>query len=125
MHTELHITLAHGLITPYKIECLFASDNLDKDHMVEAWKGGIILMRERIIKSPIPGIFYRKPNPEAQPYVKEGDCIEPGTTIGLISAMKSFHEIRADSRGTIVRFLVGNEESVRVGQDLVLLLEES
>ncbi len=82
-------------------------------------------MREQTIKSPIPGIFYRKPSPDAQPYVKEGDRIEPGTTIGLISVMKSFHEVKADRAGVIVRFLVENEEPVRVGQDLVLLLEES
>ncbi|MBX5445717.1 acetyl-CoA carboxylase [Sphaerobacter sp.] len=79
------------------------------------------MAQERTIKSPLPGVFYRRPNPESEPYVKEGDRIEAGTTIGLVGVMKSFHEIKADSGGVVVRFLVENEEPIRVGQDLLVL----
>ncbi|ACZ40223.1 acetyl-CoA carboxylase [Sphaerobacter thermophilus] len=77
------------------------------------------MAQERTIKSPLPGVFYRRPNPES--YVKEGDRIEAGTTIGLVGVMKSFHEIKAESGGVVLRFLVENEEPIRVGQDLLVL----
>ncbi|MDI3340902.1 MAG: acetyl-CoA carboxylase [Sphaerobacter sp.] len=81
------------------------------------------MAQERTIKSPLPGVFYRRPNPEAEPYVKEGDRINEGDVIGLVGVMKSFHEIKADRAGVVVRFLVDNEEPIRVGQDLVVLAE--
>lgn len=80
--------------------------------------------QERIIKSPLPGVFYRRPNPESDPYVKEGDQIEAGTVVGLVGVMKSFHEIKAEEGGVVVRFLVENEEPIRVGQDLLVLNTE-
>ena len=39
--------------------------------------------------------------------------------VGLVEVMKSFHEIKADSAGTVAKFLIGNEEAVMAGQPLV------
>src|SRR5439155_25474696 len=33
------------------------------------------------IKSPTPGTFYARPNPEAEPYVKVGSRVEPKTVV--------------------------------------------
>ena len=52
------------------------------------------------IISPLPGIFYRKPGPGKDPYVKEGDSVEAGQTIGLIEIMKQFSEVATESAGT-------------------------
>jgi len=76
---------------------------------------------EQTIKSPLPGTFYRRPNPQADVYVREGDTVAPGDVVGLIEIMKSFHEIPSDAAGVIVRFLVENEELVDSGQDIILL----
>ena len=73
------------------------------------------------VKSPLPGIFYRHPSPEAPPYVEEGQTVKAGETIGLVEVMKSFHEVRADEAGVAVQFLVENEEPVQIGQDLLEL----
>ena len=73
------------------------------------------------IKSPIPGTFYRKPSPEAPPYKEVGDAVAKGDTIGLVEVMKSFHEIKADADGTVVRFETDNEEPVIAGQALIVL----
>lgn len=73
------------------------------------------------IKSPMPGTFYRRPDPESDPFVNEGDTISPGDTIGLIEVMKSFHEIKAEEAGTVSGFLVDDEDPVGAGQDLVEL----
>ena len=67
----------------------------------------------------MPGTFYRRPDPESEPYVEEGDQVSAGETVGLIEVMKSFHEVKAEEEGTIARFLVENEEAVDAGQDLV------
>ena len=37
----------------------------------------------------MPGTFYRRPDPESDPYVKEGDSVSAGDTVGLIEVMKS------------------------------------
>jgi biotin carboxyl carrier protein len=76
---------------------------------------------ERTIKSPIPGTFYRRPSPHADPYVGEGDRVQPGDVVGIVEIMKQFHEIRSDTEGTIARFLVENEELIDAEQDIIAL----
>jgi acetyl-CoA carboxylase biotin carboxyl carrier protein len=78
-------------------------------------------MADKTIKSPYPGTFYRRPSPEADPYVSEGDRVAAGSVVGLVEIMKNFHEIRSDEEGVIQRFLVENEDLVEAGQDLVEL----
>jgi len=78
-------------------------------------------MSDRIIVSPLPGIFYRKPNPQAPPYVVEGQRVRPGDIIGLVEVMKTFHEVKAEVEGVVKRFLVENEAAVNIGDPLVEL----
>jgi len=73
------------------------------------------------IKSPLPGTFYRRPNPTADPYVDVGDEVKSGDVVGIIEIMKSFHEIQADTDGRVARFLVENEDLVDAGQDIIEL----
>ncbi len=75
----------------------------------------------RTIKSPLPGTFYRRPNPQAEPYVSEGDTVEPGDVVGLVEIMKTFHEVHSDAAGRIERFLVENSDLVDAGQDIIAL----
>jgi acetyl-CoA carboxylase biotin carboxyl carrier protein len=76
---------------------------------------------ERTIKTPLPGTFYRRPNPDADPYVSEGDRVRAGDVVGLIEIMKNFHEITSDVDGVVGRFLVENEDLVDAGQDIIEL----
>jgi biotin carboxyl carrier protein len=73
------------------------------------------------ILSPLPGTFYRKSAPDKPPYKNEGDSVAAGEVIGLIEVMKSFHEVKADTPGKIVRFLAENEDAIMAGQPLVEL----
>lgn len=73
------------------------------------------------ILSPLPGTFYRKSAPDQPPYKDTGDAIAEGDVIGLVEVMKSFNEVKADVGGTVVRFLVENEDPVMAGQPLVEL----
>lgn len=73
------------------------------------------------VLSPLPGTFYRKPAPEAGPFVKDGDTVAVGDVIGLVEVMKMFNEVHADSAGTVVRFLVDDEAPVEAGQALLVI----
>jgi acetyl-CoA carboxylase biotin carboxyl carrier protein len=73
------------------------------------------------IKSPLPGTFYRRPSPDADPFISEGDSVKPGDVVGLVEIMKSFHEVTSDAEGIVGHFLVENEELVEAGQDIIAL----
>ncbi|HLI37944.1 MAG TPA: acetyl-CoA carboxylase [Streptosporangiaceae bacterium] len=79
------------------------------------------MMAEKTIKCPLPGIFYRRPSPDADPFVTEGQKVTAGDVVGLVEIMKNFHEIRSADDGVIDRFLVGNEEAVEAEQDIAAL----
>lgn len=78
-------------------------------------------MAGKSIRSPLPGTFYRRPSPEADPYVSEGDAVEPGDVVGLIEVMKTFHEVKAAEAGTVERFLIDNEDPIDAGQEILFL----
>ena len=76
------------------------------------------------VKSPMMGVFYRAPAPDADPYVREGDAVEVGDVLALIEAMKVFNEIRAEMSGTIEKVLVKNAGAVEFGQPLFAVRPE-
>jgi acetyl-CoA carboxylase biotin carboxyl carrier protein len=78
-------------------------------------------LTDKTVKAQMPGTFYRRPDPESDPYVSEGDSVSAGDTVGLIEVMKSFHEVKAEEDGTVSKFLVDDEEAVDAGQDIVEL----
>jgi acetyl-CoA carboxylase biotin carboxyl carrier protein len=78
-------------------------------------------LAEKTVKAQMPGTFYRRPDPESDPYVEEGDEVSAGDTIGLIEVMKNFNEIKAEEDGRVSKFLVEDEEAVDAGQELVEL----
>jgi acetyl-CoA carboxylase biotin carboxyl carrier protein len=71
-----------------------------------------------IVKSPMVGTFYARPNPGADAYVKLGDMVAPETTLCIIEAMKVFNEIPAETRGKVVAVFVDDEEPVDHGRPL-------
>lgn len=67
------------------------------------------------LRSPLPGTFYRRPSPEAPPFVADGAAVAAGDVIGLVEVMKTFHEVRAEAGGANARFLLDNEDPVMAG----------
>jgi acetyl-CoA carboxylase biotin carboxyl carrier protein len=65
-----------------------------------------------VIKSPMVGTFYSRPNPKAEVFVKVGDRVDTTTVVCIIEAMKVFNEIPAEIRGQVVAVLVGDGEAV-------------
>jgi len=71
-----------------------------------------------VIKSPMVGTFYSRPNPKAEPYVKGGDRVDSTTVVCIIEAMKVFNEIPAEVRGKIVAILCEDGEAVEFDKPL-------
>lgn len=82
-------------------------------------------MAERTIKSPYPGTFYRRPDPQSEPFVTEGDKVAPGDVVGLVEIMKNFLEVTSEEEGILERFLVENEDLVEAGQDIAVLSDDA
>jgi acetyl-CoA carboxylase biotin carboxyl carrier protein len=78
-------------------------------------------MAQHQVLSPLPGIFYRRPAPQAPPYKQDGDKVAEGDVIGLVEVMKQFTEIHADASGKVVRFLIDNEAPIEPGQAVLLI----
>ncbi len=72
------------------------------------------------VKSPTVGIFYRRPEPGAPPFVEEGERVEEGDTLCLIEVMKVFTAITAEVSGTLERVLA--EDNAMVEHDQILML---
>ncbi|WP_285734793.1 acetyl-CoA carboxylase [Nocardiopsis sp. ATB16-24] len=73
------------------------------------------------IKTAMPGVIYRRPSPEEEPFVREGETIEEGQTIALVEVMKNFNEVKADQSGRLTRFLVEDGDEVAISQDIAEL----
>ena len=70
------------------------------------------------IRSPIPGVFYRRPSPEADPFVDVGSPVQVDTVVALVEVMKQFFDVPAGVVGTIATVEVPDGEMVDAGQVL-------
>ena len=70
------------------------------------------------IRSPLPGVFYRRPSPESDAFVGVGSSVGPDTVVALVEVMKQFFEVQADMTGTIATVAVADAEMVDAGQVL-------
>lgn len=71
-----------------------------------------------IVKSPMVGTFYLKPDPNSNPYVEIGKRVKKGDILCIIEAMKLMNEIECEFDGEIVEILVKDGEMVEYGKPL-------
>ena len=72
------------------------------------------------IRSPVPGVFYRRPSPEEEPFAKVGQKVSADDVIGLIEVMKQFFPVEAGCEGELREFLVESEAEVLADQVLAI-----
>jgi acetyl-CoA carboxylase biotin carboxyl carrier protein len=82
-------------------------------------------MAKHEVQTPVPGTFYRRPDPDSDVFVEEGGSVASGDTIGLVEIMKNFQDVEAEVDGTLVEFLVGNEDAVQAGQAVAVIETDS
>jgi acetyl-CoA carboxylase biotin carboxyl carrier protein len=74
-----------------------------------------------LIKSPMVGTFYRRPEPGAKPFIEVGQKVDADTTVCIIEVMKLFNSIPAGTAGTVTHILVNDAEPVDNGQVLIVI----
>ncbi|MFU8878208.1 MAG: acetyl-CoA carboxylase biotin carboxyl carrier protein [Wenzhouxiangellaceae bacterium] len=74
-----------------------------------------------IVRSPMVGTFYDAPNPDSDPFVREGQRVARGDTLCLIEAMKMFNQIDSEYDGTVVAVLVETGQPVEFDQPLFVI----
>jgi acetyl-CoA carboxylase biotin carboxyl carrier protein len=74
-----------------------------------------------VVRSPMVGTFYASANPETPPFVKVGQTVKAGDTLGIIEAMKMFNQIEADKAGTVVAILGTNGQPVEFDEPLFVI----
>ena len=70
-------------------------------------------------KSPMVGVFYVAPSPNDAPFIKVGQQVQAGDTLGIIEAMKIMNPLEATQSGIIAEILVQNGDVVEFGQPIV------
>jgi acetyl-CoA carboxylase biotin carboxyl carrier protein len=71
-----------------------------------------------LVKAPIVGTFYESPSPDAPPFVRIGEQVQPGKVLCIIESMKLMNEIEAETSGIIESRLVINGQPVEYGEAL-------
>lgn len=71
------------------------------------------------VRSPMVGVFYSAPSPDAEPFVKIGDHVRKGDVLCIIEAMKLMNEITAEVDGEVVDICVENGQLVEFEQCLM------
>ena len=74
-----------------------------------------------VVKAPMVGTFYASANPESAVYVKVGQAVKAGDTLGIIEAMKMFNQIEADVSGTVTAILVNNGQPVEFDEPMFVI----
>jgi len=72
----------------------------------------------------MPGVFYRRSDPDEPPYVEEGDAVEAGDVVALIGVMKNFYDVEAEADGTVTEILVKDETEIDAGTELMTVETE-
>jgi acetyl-CoA carboxylase biotin carboxyl carrier protein len=75
------------------------------------------------ITSPMVGTFYRKPSPDADPFVEVGQVVKKGDTVCIIEAMKMMNQVKSQFDGKIIAINVGDGEPVEFDQELISIEE--
>ena len=74
-----------------------------------------------VVTAPMVGTFYASSNPESPPFVKVGQAVKVGDTLGIIEAMKMFNQIESDVSGTVLAVLVGNGQPVEFDEPMFVI----
>ena len=77
--------------------------------------------------SPMSGRFYCRPSPDQEPFIKPGDVLSNGTTLGLLEVMKTFNRVTYKAgdglpeRAVVLSVVPSDGDDVTRGAPLVQL----
>ena len=71
------------------------------------------------VRAPLPGTFYRAPQPGAPPFVEVGSRVEVETVVGIIESMKLMNPVPAGIAGEVLVICVHDAEPAEQGTPLM------
>ncbi|MDE1674562.1 MULTISPECIES: acetyl-CoA carboxylase biotin carboxyl carrier protein [Nocardia] len=71
-----------------------------------------------VVRAPSVGVFYRCPEPGADPFVEVGDRVSAGQQIAIVEAMKLMIPVTAQAGGVITGILKEDNEPVQFDEPL-------
>ena len=74
-----------------------------------------------IVRSPMVGTFYSRPNSEANPFVEPGTTVAEGDPLCLIEVMKLYTTVESTTSGTVVSVFAEDGKLVEFDQQLFLV----
>ena len=74
-----------------------------------------------MVRSPMVGTYYASPNPDSPAFVKVGQTVKAGETLGIIEAMKMFNPIEADVSGTVRAILVTTGQPIEFDEPMFVI----
>ena len=74
-----------------------------------------------VVKAPMVGTFYASATPGTPAFVKVGQQVAAGETLGIIEAMKMFNQIEADVVGTVKAILIENGQPVEFDEPMFVI----
>ena len=122
--TEISIDFPDGTKIGMKKEVKVVEKVQEKNQHIESKEVNEIVETEtqedncKIVKSPMVGTFYLKPDPNSNPYVEIGKKVKKGDILCIIEAMKLMNEIECEFDGEITEILVKDGEMVEYGKPL-------
>lgn len=84
-------------------------------------ESGDALPEGKQVKSPMVGTFYASSTPGGDAFVKVGQQVKQGDTLGIIEAMKMFNQIEAEVSGKVVAILVENGQAVEFDEPMFVI----
>jgi acetyl-CoA carboxylase biotin carboxyl carrier protein len=116
--------LATAPVTQVNLPALRSEDAAPAAPVVHAagtGHSGSTLPAGHVVRSPMVGTFYIASSPEAPPFVKVGQRVKQGETLGVIEAMKMFNQIESDEAGIVVAILVENGQPVEFDEPMFVI----
>lgn len=78
-------------------------------------------MPEHLVRSPLPGVFYRRPAPGEPVYAEVGQDVTADQTIGLVEIMKQFSPVTAGADGRLSAFTATHESVIGPGEPIATI----
>ena len=88
-----------------------------KEEIIEE-KKNLIPIYSRMI-----GVFYSKPTPEEEPFVKVGDEIKEGQVVCIIETIKLMNKITSEISGKVAEICIEDGKPVEYGQ-VIMYIEQ-
>jgi acetyl-CoA carboxylase biotin carboxyl carrier protein len=76
----------------------------------------------REVRAPLPGTFYRAPQPGAPPYVETGSHVTTDTVVGIIETMKLMNPVYAGTAGTVSEICLDDGKFAKAGTVLIRVI---